>query len=51
MESATERLGRRAAVDGLRGVAVRLVICVHVEVLARRELDVDIFFAVSGFVC
>lgn len=43
------RLGRRPVLDGLRGLAVLLVICLHVGLLARGYIGVDIFFALSGF--
>lgn len=46
---AAERLGNRPMLDGLRGVAVLLVICGHVGVLAGGYTGVDIFFALSGF--
>jgi hypothetical protein len=35
----------RGWLDGLRGIAVLLVICVHVGVLTRGYIGVDIFFA------
>jgi peptidoglycan/LPS O-acetylase OafA/YrhL len=42
-------LGRRPVLDGLRGVAVLLVIALHVGLLAAGFIGVDIFFALSGF--
>lgn len=42
-------LGRRPALDGLRGLAVLLVIALHVGLLAAGFIGVDIFFALSGF--
>jgi peptidoglycan/LPS O-acetylase OafA/YrhL len=50
MESASQRLGHRPAVDGLHGVSVLLVICVEVGAPARGGFGVDIFFALSGLV-
>ena len=46
---APERLGRRPALDGLRGIAVLLVIAIHVGLLASGYVGVDMFFALSGF--
>ena len=43
------RLGHRAVLDGLRGVAVLLVIGVHVGLLHNGYVGVDVFFALSGF--
>jgi peptidoglycan/LPS O-acetylase OafA/YrhL len=48
-DRAAERLGRRPVLDGLRGLGVLLVICLHVGLLARGYIGVDIFFALSGF--
>jgi peptidoglycan/LPS O-acetylase OafA/YrhL len=42
-------LGRRPVLDGLRGVAVLLVIALHVGLVAAGFIGVDIFFALSGF--
>jgi peptidoglycan/LPS O-acetylase OafA/YrhL len=42
-------LGRRPALDGLRGVAILLVIAAHTGLLANGYIGVDIFFALSGF--
>src|SRR5437879_173750 len=45
----TTRLGRRPALDGLRGVAVLLVMAAHTGLLSNGYVGVDIFFALSGF--
>lgn len=42
-------MGRRPALDGLRGVSVLLVIAVHVGLLKNGYVGVDVFFALSGF--
>ena len=43
------RLGRRPALDGLRGLAVMAVIGVHLGLIAGGYVGVDVFFALSGF--
>jgi peptidoglycan/LPS O-acetylase OafA/YrhL len=43
------RLGRRPALDGLRGLAVMVVIGVHLGLVAGGYVGVDVFFALSGF--
>jgi peptidoglycan/LPS O-acetylase OafA/YrhL len=47
--SRPQRLGRRPVLDGLRGLAVLLVIALHVGVLGSGYIGVDMFFALSGF--
>ncbi|HTX32554.1 MAG TPA: acyltransferase [Solirubrobacteraceae bacterium] len=44
-----QRLGHRPVLDGLRGLAVLLVIALHVGVLGSGYIGVDMFFALSGF--
>ncbi|HEX3801436.1 MAG TPA: acyltransferase [Solirubrobacteraceae bacterium] len=43
------RLGHRPVLDGLRGVAIVLVILTHTSVLPNGYVGVDLFFALSGF--
>ncbi len=43
------RLGHRPVLDGLRGIAILLVILTHTGVLPNGYVGVDLFFALSGF--
>jgi peptidoglycan/LPS O-acetylase OafA/YrhL len=43
------RLGRRAVLDGMRGLAIVLVMLMHTDVLHNGYAGVDLFFALSGF--
>ncbi len=43
------RLGRRPVLDGLRGVAILLVMFTHLGLLPNGYLGVDLFFGLSGF--
>lgn len=44
-----EVLGRRPALDGVRGCAVLLVMLDHTDALGWGWIGVDVFFALSGF--
>jgi peptidoglycan/LPS O-acetylase OafA/YrhL len=43
------RLGHRPVLDGLRGIAIFLVMLTHTGVLPNGYVGVDLFFALSGF--
>ncbi len=43
------RLGRRPVLDGMRGIAILLVMLTHTGVLPNGYVGVDLFFALSGF--
>src|ERR1700735_3355518 len=43
------RLGHRPVLDGLRGIAILLVMLTHTNVLPNGYVGVDLFFALSGF--
>ncbi len=43
------RLGRRPVLDGVRGVAVLLVVGEHTGLLGHGFIGVDVFFVLSGF--
>jgi peptidoglycan/LPS O-acetylase OafA/YrhL len=43
------RLGHRPVLDGLRGIAIFLVMLTHTDVLPNGYVGVDLFFALSGF--
>src|SRR5882672_11373816 len=45
------QLGHRPSLDGVRGVAILLVVLVHLDILPAQFgfIGVDIFFVLSGF--
>lgn len=43
------KLGYRPVLDGLRGIAIFLVMLTHTDVLPNGYVGVDLFFALSGF--
>jgi len=45
----TDRLPHLPALDGLRGLAVALVVAFHLDLIAGGWLGVDVFFVLSGF--
>jgi peptidoglycan/LPS O-acetylase OafA/YrhL len=47
--TAARRLGHRPVLDGLRGIAIALVMLAHTSVLPNGYVGVDLFFALSGF--
>lgn len=49
MDSRTRTLGHRPELDGLRGLAIVLVMLMHTGILANGFVGVDLFFALSGF--
>jgi peptidoglycan/LPS O-acetylase OafA/YrhL len=48
-QAAVFHLGYRRWLDGLRGVAILLVLAFHLSFIAGGSLGVDIFFVLSGF--
>jgi peptidoglycan/LPS O-acetylase OafA/YrhL len=42
------RLGYRPALDGIRAIAILLVLALHGRLLAGGFLGVDLFFVLSG---
>ncbi len=48
-QQAPRRLGYRPVLDGMRGVAVLLVMLMHTGIVDNGYIGVDVFFGLSGF--
>ena len=49
MREPPRRLSHQPGLDGIRGIAIALVVCKHIGVLSGGFIGVDIFFVLSGF--
>lgn len=48
-QEAPRHLGHRPVLDGLRGIAILLVMLMHTQLLPNGYMGVDVFFGLSGF--